>query len=116
VGIVSGMLIGKIGWNSSTVFQLGSVITVTCGRMWRGIQRMVEFVLIRAQHSLTQNTKSYFLLRWRKQVNRMQGACKLCSSAPATLFCQALLLFKVCHKMQSTVHFAKYNHALNQTM
>ena len=110
------MLNGKISWNSGTVFQLGSVATVTCGRMWRGMQRMAEFLLIGAQYSLTQNTKYYFLLRWRKQVNRRQGVCKLCSSAPATPFCQALLLFKVCHKMQSTVHFAKYNHALKQTM
>jgi len=68
-GIVSGMLIGKISWNSGTAFQLGPVDTVTCGRMWGGIQRMAEFLLIRTQYFLTQNTKSCFLFRWRKQVN-----------------------------------------------
>lgn len=32
----------KISWNSGTVFQLVSVATVTCGRMYRGIRRMAE--------------------------------------------------------------------------
>jgi hypothetical protein len=57
------MLTGKIRWKSGTIFQSGSMATVTCGRMWRGVQRMAEFLLIRAQYSLTKNSKPFFFVK-----------------------------------------------------
>lgn len=88
------------------------------GDLWQNVARCSAKVWIPAHKSAVfLNTKyQVSFLRWRQQVNRRQGVCKLCSSAPATPLCQALLLFKARYKMQSTVHFAKYNHALKQTM
>jgi hypothetical protein len=72
-------------------------------------------LLISTQYSLAQNTKSYFCLGG--EILWIEGSvfANYAPAQPATPFCQALL-FKVRYKMQSTVHFAKYNHALKQTI